>query len=101
MKYPKGHELKTLKDFERVRVGVKGVKYKIDAIGISEIRQEAIKRIKHYLKELRMRDFDLNINLKNGGVETMTLGKNKIENLMCGAVIELVNFFNITEEDLR
>ena len=96
-------ELKTLNDFDwegDVTIfdgditGVDDNKIKKD------LKQGAIKRIKHYLKELRMSNEDLEINKKTG-VKMMKLGKDNIENLMCGAIIELVNFCDITEEDLK
>ena len=84
-------ELKTLKDFDT------GMPEQF--VNMKRLKQEAIKRVKHYLKELEMDNSNLDINKKTG-VKMMTLGKNKIEILMCGAIIELVNFCDITDTDL-
>ncbi len=67
----------------------------------SDLKQEAINRIKYYSPTIK--NFFIGISEITGKVIRHNKGDDldSIQKLNMGAIIELIEFFNITEEDLK
>ncbi len=102
-------ELKTLKDFKRdittlLNYGI--MPSYIDAgdnniVPYESLKQEAIKRVKYYSGTIK--EFFVRISKVTGKVTSCNKGDDldSIQKLNMGAIIELIEFFNITDEDLK
>ena len=86
-------ELKTLKDLEAGKYSFKGL------VRLDHLREEAIKRAKS--NNTAGFSFDIGINGKVMKWNKKKEKLNSIDYVNLGAMVELIEFFNLTNEDLR
>ena len=102
-------KLKTLKDFGKdKRCPSCSARYKPKCIQEYNLKREVIKRIKYYLKKLDLKvdkiysdEHDIDSRVCFSHTKDGHCQEDPMKDIRTGKILELIDFFNITDEDLE